>query len=141
MADKHEQLGEDKDQWCFGCGVKNPIGLHLVFTEADGYYMTEFTAGPEHQGYDGIVHGGIISTLLDEAMARYINSKGGMAVTARLEVRYLKSVPIGVPLTIRAHIVSSRKRLYSLAATVALADGTSMAEGQATIMVTGDTTI
>ena len=60
------------NDWCFGCGRLNPCGLKLEFSELDGDYVTHFTGRPEHQGYDGIMHGGIISTLLDEIMARYI---------------------------------------------------------------------
>ena len=80
--------------------AKNPFGLKLSFREQDDTYISEFTGQPQHQGYDGIMHGGIVSTLLDEIMARYLYAKGMNAVTGRLEVRYNKPTPIGVPLLI-----------------------------------------
>ena len=62
---------ETQNEWCFACGRLNPCGLKLAFEESDDTYITHFTGEPEHQGYDGIMHGGIVSTLLDEIMARY----------------------------------------------------------------------
>lgn len=130
-------MNEELNQWCFACGKDNPIGLKLKFSESDGKYVAHFTGGPQHQGYDGIVHGGIVSTLLDEIMARYPYTKGLNSVTARLEVRYRKPTPIGQELTITGWVVSQRGKLYEMAGTVALPDGTVTAEGKATVMATG----
>ena len=101
-----------QNQWCFACGSQNPFGLKLSFEEKDDTYISHFTGQPQHQGYDGIMHGGIVSTLLDEIMARYLYAKGMNAVTARLEVRYVKPTPIGVPLLIKGHIVRQKGRIY-----------------------------
>ena len=130
-------MEEDRNQWCFACGVKNPIGLKLKFAEEGDKYVARFTAGPEHQSYDGIVHGGIISTLLDEIMGRYPYVKGVDTVTARLDIRYRKPTPIGEELTVTGWIVNRRGRLYEMAGTVALPDGTVTAEGKATLMAAG----
>lgn len=124
---------DDRNQMCFVCGRDNPIGLKLTFHEEDNQYVSQFTAGPEHQGYDGIVHGGIVSTLLDEIMARYIYAKGLHAVTARLEVRYRHPTPIGQPLTLVGWIVRERGKLYELVGEIRLADGTVTADGKATV--------
>ena len=60
-----------RDTMCFGCGRDNPVGLHLHFrTDEDGCY-TSFVPQPVHQSYDGRMHGGLISTLLDETMGNY----------------------------------------------------------------------
>lgn len=126
---------EPVNQWCFACGKDNPIGLRLMFMENVDSYSTTFTAGPEHQGYDGIVHGGLVSTILDEVMARYIYAKGFNAVTARLEVRFRQPTPIGKLLTVIAKIVSQRGKLYELKGQVILPDGTVTAEGKATVAV------
>lgn len=126
---------EDRDSMCFVCGPKNPIGLKLQFREENGQYMTEFTAGPEHQSYDGIVHGGLVSTVLDEVMARYIYVKGLHAVTARLEVRYRQPTPIEQPLTVVGWITRERGKLYELAGEIRLADGTVTADGKATVVL------
>jgi len=126
---------DSSNQWCFACGTKNPIGLQLVFIEKDEHYMTTFTAGPQHQGYDGIMHGGLVSTILDEVMAGYLYAKGFKAVTAKLQVRFRKPSPIGQQLTITGKIVGKRGNMYELVSEVTLPDGTITAEGKATIAV------
>lgn len=131
-------VNEDRNQWCFACGSLNPIGLKLQFREENHTYFSSFTPGPEHQSYDGIVHGGIISTLLDEITAGYIFAKGLKAVTARLEVRFRQPTPIGVRLTVEGKVASQRGKLYEMAGTVKLPDGTVTAEAKATIMVIGE---
>ncbi|MCP6651998.1 hotdog fold thioesterase, partial [Klebsiella pneumoniae] len=87
-------------------------------------YLTNFTAGPEHQGYDGIMHGGLISTLLDEIMARYLYAQCLTAVTAKLEVRFRQPTPIREKLTISGWITSKRGKMVELAAKITLPDGT-----------------
>ena len=124
-----------QNQWCFACGSQNPFGLKLSFEEKDDTYISHFTGQPQHQGYDGIMHGGIVSTLLDEIMARYLYAKGMNAVTARLEVRYLKPTPIGVPLLIKGHIVRQKGRIYETEGTISLPDGTVTAQGTAKVFV------
>ncbi len=125
----------ESNQWCFACGPLNPIGLKLSFQEENNKYIATFTAGPEHQGYDGIVHGGIISTLLDEIMARHIYAKGINAVTAKLEIKYRQPTPVGQPLTVTGWITSNKRgRIYETAGTIALPDGTVTAEGKATVV-------
>lgn len=125
-----------QNEWCFACGRHNPCGLKLQFEEQDDTYITHFTGEATHQGYDGIMHGGIVSTLLDEIMARYIYAKGVTAVTARLEIKYLKPTPIGVPLLVKGRIIKNRGRIYETAGTIELPDGTVTAEGTAKVFVT-----
>lgn len=126
---------DDANQWCFACGRNNPIGLKLEFEELNDTYITRFTAGPEHQSYDGIVHGGIISTLLDEITTRYIYVRGVKAVTARLEVRYRQPTPIGIELKVTGKITGQRGKLYELEGTVELPDGTITAQAKTVAMV------
>ncbi len=90
------------DHYCFACGTDNPISLKLTFTKEDDRLSGTFTASREHQGYRGVVHGGIISTLIDEAMARLLIMKGHSVVTVKMEVRYRKPVPVGEELIITA---------------------------------------
>lgn len=129
---------EPINQWCFACGKDNPIGLHLEFTENEDSYYTIFTPRPEHQGYDGIMHGGLVSTLLDEVMARYIYAKGYNAVTARLDVRFKKPTPIGQELTVTAKITGKRGTMYEVVGEITLPDGTITAQGKATVAVLED---
>lgn len=126
---------DEVNQWCFACGRLNPIGLKLQFTEENDTYIARFTAGPEHQSYDGIVHGGIISTLLDEITTRYVYIKGVTVVTARLEVRFRQPTPIGVELKITGKITGQRGKMYELAGMVELPDGTVTAEAKTTAIV------
>jgi uncharacterized protein (TIGR00369 family) len=127
-----------ENQCCFGCGTRNPIGLHLKFEEVEGKYVTTFTAGSEHQSYDGIVHGGIISTLLDEVMARYISEQGIKAVTARLDVRFRQATPIGQELIISGWVTGQRSNMYEMAGEIKLPDGTVTAQGKGMIAVIED---
>ena len=127
------------NQWCFVCGKENPIGLQLTFIEKDESYITTFTARPEYQGYDGIMHGGLVSTILDEVMVRYLNAKGLNAVTAKLEVRFRKPTPIGQQLTATGRIAGKRGNMYELVSEITLPDGTITAQGKATVAVLEDT--
>ncbi len=128
----------DNNDCCFACGPRNPIGLKLTFREENDTYLSTFTPGPEHQGYNGIMHGGLVSTLLDEIMARYLYAKGLTAVTAKLEVRFRHPTPIGQALSISGWITGQRGKMYELAGKITLPDGTVTAEGKATVAVKGD---
>lgn len=125
----------EQNNWCFVCGEANPIGLHLTFHEEEGIYVTTFTPGPEHQSYNGILHGGLVSTLLDEIMGRYIYEMGKTALTAKLEVRFRAPTPIGQLLTIRGRIVGKKGSMYEMAGSITLPDGTVTAESKAMIAV------
>ena len=87
---------------CFVCGLENPAGLHLHFYEsAPGEVTADYTVEKQHQGYPGIVHGGIVAAMLDEVTGRVHmgpTSKPRFMFTARLDVRYRKPVPVGKPL-------------------------------------------
>ena len=131
-------MNDDINDWCFACGPRNPIGLKLTFREENDTYVSNFTAGLEHQSYNGIMHGGLISTLLDEIMARYLYAQGLTAVTAKLEVRYRQPTPIGEKLTITGWIVNKKGKMYELAGKITLPDGTVTAEGKSIVAVKGD---
>ncbi len=121
---------------CFVCGKNNPNGLRLSFeiNKEKQTLKSTFAASPTFQGWDGIVHGGIISTLLDEAMAKLIYELGYEAVTASLEIRFKKPVPILEPLSIYGEITEVNKRLIRAKAHVAEKDGTILATGTSTCL-------
>ena len=125
-----------RDDYCFACGENNPIGLHLTF-EFDGETITTKKILPkEFQGYDGTAHGGILSTMLDETMCKFIAAKyNERAMTAKLEVRYKFPTPIEQELKISAREESQRKNIISMRATVETADGTITAEATAKFAV------
>ena len=121
---------------CFVCGVNNPNGLQLSF-EIDKERQTlktTFVASPTFQGWDGIVHGGMIGTLLDEAMAKLVYELGYQAVTASLEIKFKKPAPILEPLNVYGQITEVSKRLLRAKAHVAKEDGTILATGTSTFL-------
>ena len=99
------------DGYCFVCGKKNPIGLKLDFQFDGKCIRTEFTPLKEHQGYMNIVHGGIITTLLDEAMVKLAIAMDMPAVTAQMEVRLRSPVNVGEKIIISAEILKKTRRI------------------------------
>ena len=124
------------DEYCFACGEKNPIGLHLTF-DFDGEKITTKKFLPrEFQGYDGTAHGGILSTMLDETMCKFISAKyNERALTGRLEVRYKFPTPIEQELKITAWQENQRKNIITMRSTVETVDGTITAEATAKFAV------
>lgn len=122
---------------CFACGKKNPIGLKLK-VEWDGKIArTEFTPNKYHQGWEGIVHGGIISTLLDEAMGYAALFEGLCCVTARMQTRLRRPASTDEPLVITGAVTKNERKLLQTQATIALKDGTIIAEATATMFILG----
>jgi acyl-coenzyme A thioesterase PaaI-like protein len=122
---------------CFACGQTNPIGLRLRFEPDGDGIRAEFTPGPQYQGYDGVLHGGIVATALDDAMANLFHLRGRETVTARLEVRFRREAPIGQPLVVSARMTGERGRFFTAEAALALRDGTCLAEARATLLRNG----
>ncbi len=120
-----------EDHHCFGCGRLNPHGLHLSFwAEEDGSVWTEWAPAAEQQGYGGIAHGGLITTVLDEVMGWVLSNAAIWAVTARLNVNFRKPVEIGEPTRARAWIVKDFGRKLDVAAELRRqSDGLLLAEG------------
>lgn len=105
-----DRVTEVDDKMCFACGQENPISLGLKFEEFESDKVRgEFTPGENHQGYDGIMHGGLIATLLDEAMAHVIGFKDIKAFTAELNIRFRTAVEIGKKLKIIGEYKGTKK--------------------------------
>lgn len=129
-------LNTDLDEGlCFGCGHKNPIGLKLSFTRNGDTCRAEFTPGRNYQGWPGLVHGGIINCLLDEAMSHAAYAEGVTCLTASMTTRLRQPVAVAVPLVVTARITRNRKKLIETSGMVCLKDGTVIAEGTATQFV------
>jgi uncharacterized protein (TIGR00369 family) len=111
------------DGHCFVCGPNNPIGLKLDFSFDGRVITTEFIPQKTHQGYMNIVHGGIISTLLDEVMVKLAIEMGMPAVTAQMDVRLRKAVSVGERITFSAEIRESTRKLIVAYAKAETEDG------------------
>jgi uncharacterized protein (TIGR00369 family) len=120
---------------CFGCGQENPIGLKLRFNCDEDKAEAEFTPDELYQGWPGIVHGGIVFTLLDEAMTYAIRPQGINCLTAKTEIRFKRPALVGESLVVTASITMKRKRLIEARAAVTLKDGTIIAEGKSLMYV------
>ena len=102
---------------CCLCGDFHPRSWRLSFEEmAEGGVKTKFVAGSELQGYDNVLHGGVIASLLDSAMTHCLFHQGVQAVTGDLRVRFLHPVACNVPLELRAQLLFSCPPLYHLRA-------------------------
>jgi uncharacterized protein (TIGR00369 family) len=117
---------------CFACGQRNPIGLRLQFVVVGDTVRAEFTPGPRYQGYEGVVHGGIVAAALDDAMAQLFHMKGQEALTARLEIRFRRETPVGQRVVVTARLTGERTKLFTAEAALAMPDGTRLAEATGT---------
>ena len=110
-----QKLKQPNSRMCFICGLENPVGLHLhIYETAPGVVETTYTP-PEHfQGYPGVLHGGIVGAILDELSGRALMGSDPFnprfMFTAKLEIKYRKNVPIGVPLRIVGKAGKSRSK-------------------------------
>ncbi len=135
LTSTNPQRRPDLARWCYACGDLNPIGLHLHFTmQEDGWTSAPFTADKLHQGYPGYVHGGLVTTLLDEAMGWATYGAGIWALTGKLELSFRKPVPVEETLTVRARITRDRGRLIESEAELRDTGGTLLAEAKGVLL-------
>ena len=125
------------DHHCFGCGRLNEHGLQLTFyrNEDGNGVWAPFTPTAAFEGYGGIIHGGIICTLLDEVMAWSLYRQQTWAVTGQLNTRFRKPVEVGVPVRAIGKVVNDRGRVIEMKAELRReADDILLAEGTATFV-------
>jgi acyl-coenzyme A thioesterase PaaI-like protein len=103
---------------CFACGTLNTNGLGLLLHLEPGRSWTELTLDERFQGWDGIAHGGITTTILDEVMAWALVAKDNWGLTARLSVEFRKPVAIGAPIRADGWVTTSRRRIVETAARI-----------------------
>jgi len=98
---------------CFVCGEKNPAGLKLrIRLDAERGESAADVAFPEHfQGWANIVHGGLVATVLDEALIYAAWSKGLKCVTSEMTVRYLRPAPAGVTYRLKGRFLEDKGRV------------------------------
>ena len=119
---------QPNSKMCLVCGLKNPFGLHTTFYELDNKELLAiFQPREEHQSYPGRLHGGIISTILDETIGRSImmQSEGEIwGVTIDLHIRFKKPVPLGEELRVIGRITKNSSRFFEGTGELLLEDGT-----------------
>jgi acyl-coenzyme A thioesterase PaaI-like protein len=127
------------DRRCFACGPDNEIGLRMVFVYGDGTAVCTLEPRAEFGGWSNIMHGGIVATLLDEAMAHAAIGAGVRAVTARIEVRFRRPVPTDKTLVVKGTVTGRRGRVLDIEGVLATADeGTTLAESHARFVTETD---
>ena len=125
------------EQICFACGTQNQSGLNMRFSRlSDETVECIYTPMEVHQGFPDVIHGGILSTLIDEAMAWALWSKEQvLGVTATLEIKYRASVPVGEKLRILAKADEKRGRRVNLTASISLENGKTLVESSALYLI------
>ena len=128
--------------FCFACGIQNVAGVQVRFyetlaCEGSPEILARFFGQPAHQGYPGRMHGGVLTGVLDETIARAVNYGSGVnveewGITAELATRFLHSVPLDTQLTARGHVLSQNRRIFTGSGEIYLPDGTAAvrAEGK-----------
>lgn len=114
-----EHVQASAHPFCFACSGSNPMGLALRYTLAeDGSVSAPFLGHCALEGYPGVMHGGLVATLLDGAMTNCLFACGIQAMTAELQVRYAAAIAVAETLTVRAWLESARHGLWGLRAEI-----------------------
>jgi|SaaInl7_200m_RNA_FD_contig_51_91808_length_1217_multi_3_in_0_out_0_2 uncharacterized protein (TIGR00369 family) len=124
---------------CFVCGLENDVGLKLKFYESEPGEITVDYVVPDHyQGYPGVVHGGIVASLVDEVLGRvHMGSDPAnprFMFTAKMTVQYRKNVPTDKPIKIVGRAINCRRRTATSKAEIFDQDGELLAEAEAVLV-------
>ncbi len=124
---------------CFACGPSNPIGMHVHFERDAGAdeVVARIVLAPEYQGWRGIAHGGIVMALLDEAMAHAAGYAGHRGVTANVNVRFRKPVPLEKPIEVRGRVTWQRRNVLGVDANVLDGTGKVLAHAEGSFVSLG----
>ena len=127
---------QPNSEMCFVCGRKNPIGLYMhFFDNGDDEVFSDYTVQERYQGYPGIVHGGVLASMLDEVVGRVsmIGDPHHFMMSVKLAISYRHPVPINTPLKVTGKIVRLRGRLGKAEGKIFLPDGTIACEAAMTL--------
>ena len=134
MTDSHNALtpfAHAAQNRCFGCGPANTRGLHLEFLLAEDHSVVCLAAIPDtFEGPPGHLHGGIIATLLDEAMSKAVRARGFTAMPRHMEVDYLRPIPSKSPIKLEARVTHNEGRKHWTEASIVNEEGTALATGK-----------
>jgi len=123
---------------CLACGTSNPQGLHLFFRPDETGVTAETVCREEWVSWRGLIHGGLLSTMMDEAMGWAVGRDGWTGLTGRLSVRLLRPVAPGQPLVVHAWVVSSRRHVAKTCAELLTPGGLRVAAAEALMVLTKD---
>jgi uncharacterized protein (TIGR00369 family) len=127
--------GVTYDGRCFGCGGDNDDGLRMRFTQAGEEAVCELVVPDRFQSWRGMVHGGVVALMLDEAVGWASWNAGHPGLTGRLEVRYRRPLRLGERVRVTGRVDRVRRTLVYASATIdGMADGGRVAEATATLM-------
>ena len=120
---------------CFACGTLNTSGHGLTLHVEPGRSWTELALDRRFEGWEGVIHGGILCTILDEVMAWALVGEDNWGVTARLSVDFKRPVPVSTRIRADGEIVSSRRRVVETRATlIEVEDGAVLATARGTYL-------
>jgi uncharacterized protein (TIGR00369 family) len=135
--DETVRLAPNPTNHCFGCGGANDGGMKLTFVQDNGQQriVGRFVLGARYQGGGGMAHGGIIATLLDEAMGKVCRFRNARAVTAELTVEYLKPVRVDAEIVVEAFETEQKGRNLFQTGEIRNAAGELLARGRGRFVV------
>ena len=130
------ERGRGDADHCFVCGPANPLGLKIAFRLEGELCRGEFTPGEWHAGFDGVTHGGILFSVLDDVMANWLFLQGARGFTAKCEIRYRQPLPVGTPIAAECRLRQRKGRLVVLESHLTrVDDGKLVASAEASFMV------
>ncbi len=121
-------------RYCFGCGDLNPAGLQLKFRFEGNKAVADFLPQERHRGYPGLMHGGVTSAALDEAMGWAMYGLGVWAVTGKMEVKFRQPLPLQQKMTVSGEVIRNRGRWLEVRGEIRSEDGRLMAESHGLFM-------
>ncbi len=130
-----ERIGARVNPACVVCGARNSKGLQLRFRQESGEVCADWVPAEGWESFQGTIHGGIVSTVLDEAMSQAVIANGWEARTAELQVRFRGRVSPGDRLQVRGWTVERKRRRILAEATLQTTQGTECAHAWATFLV------
>ena len=135
QAVQPESVSTPLNPACFVCGEENPHGLHLGFQTEGRRAFARWTPCVGSESYKGVIHGGIISSVLDEAMSKAIISGGDEAYTADLRIRFRRKICVGDVVLVNGWVVSVEKRRIQAEASIMSEEGEERAHAWGVFLV------
>jgi uncharacterized protein (TIGR00369 family) len=132
----HRADGQPRPNYCFACGEANPDGMRLKFSYAPerNAFICNFRLGKRYTGPPGHCHGGIIATILDDAMGKVNKLRNVVAVTSQMTVDYLRPVPLSTPLRVEARELTVEGRRHTNVAEISNEQGVVLARSKGTFI-------